>query len=171
MKLTAAIGTTALIAASAVLGVASSAQPPLPLNPLELSPHHVAISVANLKAESAWYAKVLGFDKVFCSHTADQQGCWMWIPGFRFDLIQQKGSSRIDKRVGVMRQGFLHVSLQTPLIQEALKQLRADGVAVQVFRYRNGRIMRLLIEDPEGNQIELHAYQGGPAISPGYWRW
>lgn len=163
MKLSAAIG----IAAMAVAGAASAGQP-APLNPLGLSAHHVAISVANLDVESAWYAKVLGFDKVFCSRDKDQKGCWMWIPGFRIDLLQQKGSSRIDKRIGVMRQGWLHVSLQTPIIGEALARLRADGVDVQVYKYPNGRIMRLLMEDPEGNQIELHAYQGGPAVTPGY---
>jgi len=163
MKLTATIG----IAAVVVAGAASAAQP-APLNPLELSPHHVAISVANLDVESAWYAKVLGFEKVFSSQDAGQKGCWMWIPGFRIDLMQQKGSSRIDKRVGVMRQGWLHVSLQTPIIEAALARLRADGVQVQVYKYTNGRIMRLIMEDPEGNQVELHAYQGGPAVTPGY---
>lgn len=166
MKLSVAIGITALLAAEAV----SAAQSPA-LNPLELSPHHVAISVANLNVETAWYAKVLGFDKVYSSHAADLSVSWMWIPGFRIDLMQQKGSSRIDKRIGPMRQGWVHLSLQTPIIGEVLKRLRAAGVDVQVFRYKNGHIMRLLIQDPEGNQIELHAYQGGPATTPGYRQW
>jgi len=163
MKLTAAIG----IGALTISGTCAAIQPP-PLNPLELSIHHVAISVANVNVESAWYAKVLGLDKVFCSTSSDRSECWMWIPGFRIDLIQQKGSTRIDRRFGPMRQGWLHLSLQTPIIREALDRLRSDDVHVQVFRYKNGHIMRLLMEDPEGNQIELHAYQGGPATKPGY---
>jgi len=33
------------------------------LNPLNLTPHHATISVADLDKESQWYATVLGFEK------------------------------------------------------------------------------------------------------------
>jgi catechol 2,3-dioxygenase-like lactoylglutathione lyase family enzyme len=162
----------AAAAISALLVSAAASAAPFPaVNPLQLSPHHVALSVANLHVESAWYARVLGFEEVYCSQPPGPKSCWMWIPGFRIDLLQQKGASRAEERFGGARRGWLHLSLQTPLIRQALQHLRVLGVAVQVFEYGNGHIMRLLFDDPEGNQIELHAYQGGPAITPGYYRW
>jgi len=142
----AAWGMTAF--ASASLGAGS--------NPLKLTPHHATISVADLDKESQWYASVLGFEKSKSFGSPDVRGCWMVIPGYRIDLIQQKGSSRMETHIGQLRQGWLHVVFQTPMIEKALKRLQAAGTDVKALRYDDGHLQRLILHDPEGNEVELH---------------
>jgi uncharacterized protein GlcG (DUF336 family)/catechol 2,3-dioxygenase-like lactoylglutathione lyase family enzyme len=124
-------------------------------NALKLTPHHATISVADLDKESQWYASVLGFEKSNFFDSPDAKGCWMVIPGYRVDLIQQKGSSRKDTQIGLLRQGWLHVVFQTPMIEEALKRLQAAGTDVKAFK-NDGHLQRLILHDPEGNEVELH---------------
>jgi catechol 2,3-dioxygenase-like lactoylglutathione lyase family enzyme len=141
-------------AALAMTGCASIAHGAEP-NPLKLTPHHATISVADLDKESQWYASVLGFQKSNPFENPGLKGCWMVIPGYRVDLIQQKGSSRKDTQLGLLRQGWLHVVFQTPMIEEALQRLRAAGTDVQAFKYGD-HLQRLILHDPEGNEVELH---------------
>jgi catechol 2,3-dioxygenase-like lactoylglutathione lyase family enzyme len=125
-------------------------------NPLKLTPHHATISVADLDKESQWYASVLGFEKSNPFDSPDARGCWMVIPGYRVDLIQHKGSSRKDTQIGVLRQGWLHVVFRTPMIEEALKRLEAAGADVKAFKSDDEHLQRLILHDPEGNEVELH---------------
>jgi len=143
-----------MAAALAMTGIVSSVRGAEP-NPLKLTPHHATISVADLDKESQWYASVLGFEKSSPFDNADSKGCWMVIPGYRVDLIQQKGSSRQDTRLGLQRQGWLHVVFQTPMIEEALRRLQVAGTDVKAFDY-DGHLQRLILHDPEGNEVELH---------------
>ena len=136
----------------AKISTALSAEP----NPLKLIPHHATISVADLDKESQWYASVLAFEKSNCFDSPDSKGCWMVIPGYRVDLIQQKGSSRKDTQIGPLRQGWLHVVFQTPMIEEALKRLQALGTDVKAFKSDDGHLQRLILHDPEDNEVELH---------------
>src|SRR5258708_8083195 len=104
-----------MAAALAMTGFASTALCDEP-NPLKLTPHHATISVADLDKESQWYASVLGFEKSNPFDYRDSKGCSMVIPGYRVDLIQQKGSSRKDTRLGLQRQGWLPLVFPTPMI-------------------------------------------------------
>jgi len=151
MKFTAAFMTAAL-GASALVSTSLAAES----NPLKLTPHHATISVADLDKESRWYASVLGLEKSNQFDSQDIRGCSMILPGYSIDLIQQKGSSRRDAQIGLLRQGWLHVVFRTPMIEEALKRLEAAGTDVKAFKYDNGRLQRLILHDPEGNEVELH---------------
>lgn len=144
---------------AAALGVAAFASISLCAEPnaLKLTPHHATISVADLDKESQWYASVLGFEKSNSFDSPDSKGCWMVIPGYRVDLIQQKGSSRKDTQLGLLRQGWLHVVFQTPIMEEALRRLQAAGTDVKSFKDNDGHLQRLILHDPEGNEVELHA--------------
>lgn len=165
MKLDVAFGIgTLFLTVFAVAG-----QQPEQPNPLRLTPHHASISVADLDRESQWYAHVLGLVKTYAYDNGDLKGCFMFLPGggFRIDLMQQKGSLRESNRIGLTRQGWLHVVFQTPLMDEALKRLQSFNTDVRVYRYKDGRLQRLVVHDPEGNEIELHAYDGlGPPAQP-----
>jgi catechol 2,3-dioxygenase-like lactoylglutathione lyase family enzyme len=125
-------------------------------NPLKLTAHHATISVANLEKESQWYTSVLGFERSNSFDSPDTRRCWMVIPGYRIDLIQQKGSSKRDSRIGPLKQGWLHVVFQTPMIAEALKRLESAGTDVKAFTSEDGHLQRLILHDPEGNEVELH---------------
>jgi len=141
MKLN-AVFMAAALGMTAFASTASRAEP----NPLKLTPHHATISVADLDRESQWYASVLGFEKSNPFDGPDSKGCWMVIPGYRVDLIQ----------IGLLRQGWLHVVFQTPMIEEALKRLQAAGTDVKAFKNDDGHLQRLILHDPEGNEVELH---------------
>ena len=105
MKLN-AVFMAAALGMAAFASISLCAEP----NPLKLTPHHATISVADLDKESQWYASVLGFEKSNPFDSPDSKGCWMVIPGYRVDLIQQKGSSRKDTQIGLPRQiGRAHV--------------------------------------------------------------
>jgi catechol 2,3-dioxygenase-like lactoylglutathione lyase family enzyme len=144
-----------MAAALAMTGFASTALR-AESNPLKLTPHHATISVADLDKESQWYASVLGFQKSNPFENPDSTGCSMVIPGYRVDLIQQKGSSRKDTQLGLLRQGWLHVVFRTPMIQEALQRLQAAGTDVEAFKSEDDHLQRLILHDPEGNEVELH---------------
>ena len=75
---------------------------------LELQPHHMTISVANLRTERDWYIEKLGFTLApmgpppGSSQTppppdANMQGAaQLKISGYRLDLIQYTGSQRAN---------------------------------------------------------------------------
>jgi catechol 2,3-dioxygenase-like lactoylglutathione lyase family enzyme len=147
-----AVFMTAALAMTGFVSTALHADP----NPFKLTPHHATISVADLAKESQWYASVLGFQKSNPFDNPDSKGCSMVIPGYSVDLIQQKGSSREDTRLGLLRQGWLHVVFQTPIIEKALKRLQAAGTDVKAFKSNDDHLQRLILHDPEGNEVELH---------------
>src|SRR5258708_29168939 len=112
---------------AAALGVTAfaSTAPRAEPNPLKLTPHHATISVADLDRENQWYASVLGFEKSNPFNSPDSKDCWVVILGYRVDLIQQKGSSRKDTQIGLLRQGRRPVVFPAPMIEEALNRLPA----------------------------------------------
>lgn len=144
-----------LVAVLVALGCAQ-ARTPVPLNPLRLSPQHATVVVANLGREVAWYEHVLGFRKrrSFLSGPVFklQQ---MTIPEYRIDLVWQKGSARPRHRPEYFQQGWVHVDFATPAIEADLRRLHAEHVQVTVIRDGQSAVRRLVLHDPEGNEIEI----------------
>jgi catechol 2,3-dioxygenase-like lactoylglutathione lyase family enzyme len=125
-------------------------------NPLKLSPHHATASVADLAKEANWYELVLGFQRSkLLGEGTDFQMYQMSIPGYRIDLVQQKGSSRQHETQGAFVQGWLHVVFKTPDIDTAYKHLVAQATDVKAFRDEHGAMTRLTFHDPEGNELEI----------------
>jgi catechol 2,3-dioxygenase-like lactoylglutathione lyase family enzyme len=125
-------------------------------NPLKLSPHHATASVGDLAKEAAWYERVLGFQRSkLLGDGADFQMYQMTMPGYRIDLVQQKGSSRQHEAQGAFEQGWLHVVFKTPDIDAAYKHLLAQGTDVNAFKDEHTAITRLTFHDPEGNELEI----------------
>lgn len=139
----------------AVFGCAR-ANTPGPLNPLRLSPQHATAVVANLSREVAWYEHVLGFRKgpSFLSGP-DFKLQQMTLPGYRIDLVWQRGSVRPPRRPEYFQQGWLHVDFTTPTLEADLRRLLAQHVHVTVIRNGQSAIRRLVLHDPEGNEIEI----------------
>jgi catechol 2,3-dioxygenase-like lactoylglutathione lyase family enzyme len=125
-------------------------------NPLQLTPHHATASVADLEKESAWYEHVLGFREAerFKMGT-DFEIRHMTIPGFRIDLACRKGSVRRRIVPGDLEQGWFHIVFKTPSIDTAYKFLVAKETDVKADRNDQSAITRLIVHDPEGNEIEL----------------
>lgn len=126
------------------------------LNPLQLSPHHVTASVADLGKEASWYERVLGFQRSkLLGEGTDFQMYQMTMPGYRIDLVLQKGSSRQHGAQGAFAQGWLHVVFKTPDIDAAYKHLVAQATDVKAFRDEHSAITRVTFHDPEGNELEI----------------
>ncbi len=135
---------------------------------LELQPHHMTISVANLRTERDWYIEKLGF--MFApmgpppgsSQTppppdANMQGAaQLKISGYRLDLIQYTGSQRAKiPSPRYLAQGWVHIAFSVSNLDAAFSFHEAAGTDVTGRRDSNGVLQGLLLHDPEGNEIEL----------------
>ena len=125
-------------------------------NPLRLLPNHATASVADLEKESEWYRRVLGFHEIHRVQGSPDFGVLqMGIPGYRIDLVWQKGSSRPHEAQGSFQQGWLHVVFETPVVDAAYKRLMELGTDVKADRNAQAAITRLVFHDPEGNELEI----------------
>ncbi len=135
---------------------------------LDLQPHHMTISVANLRAERDWYIEKLGFTVApmgpprGSSQTppppdANMQGAaQLKISGYRLDLIQYAGSQRATTpSPRYLAQGWVHIAFSVSNLDEAYSFLKAAGTDVTGRRDDKGALQGLLLHDPEGNEIEL----------------
>jgi len=124
-------------------------------NPLHLSTHHVTLGVKSIEVERRFYHEILGFT-VGPFHkrpTYDHQQ--MLIPGFRIDMIEQKGSVRPTQTMGTDKQGWLHLAFEVPKAASVYQKLKAEGVPVTPGRMDGQEIGSIYVTDPEGNRLEL----------------
>lgn len=123
-----------------------------------LAPQHVTISVENLDRVSEWYVRVLGFKAAPRSDSnPDFLNQHLTIPGYRIDLIKYKGSARPAPVNSLyLRQGWIHIAFSVPDLPAALKELQALNTDVTADnKDAKGVPTRLVVHDPEGNEIEL----------------
>ena len=138
---------------------AQTPAPASPDNPLQLTPHHATISVADLDKEEAWYIQVLGFkESSRAKRGEDFEHATLTLgSAYRIDLSWQKGSAR--HTVGApsdMEQGWRHIVFTTPSLEKILPILQANKPDMRVDRNaKTNAISQIFIRDPEGNEIEL----------------
>lgn len=123
-------------------------------NPLKLSSHHASLSVEDLDRQQAFYEKVLGFKMGNVRKGADGETRQLVIPGYAINLTKRSGSMRHPRAEGSLEQGWIHIVLATPILDEVHKRLEAQNIKTRPAMM-NGALSRLLVFDPEGNQIEL----------------
>jgi catechol 2,3-dioxygenase-like lactoylglutathione lyase family enzyme len=125
-------------------------------NPMRLAADHATASVEDCDKESEWYQLVFGMQLVSRNKMSDAfEVLQLGIPGFRIDLVKQKASSRQHQTTGYFTQGWLHVVFRTPAIDAAYKHLQELGTDVTANRDAQGVIYRLVVHDPEGNELEV----------------
>ena len=135
---------------------ATPAEQPHPVT--GLVPDHATISVANIDREVEWYGRVLGF-KLWRKMDADPNNinAQLWIPGYRIDLIQMKGSTRpapVDPLY--LQQGWIHVVFHVENVANALKELQALHVEPhEVNKDGQGNLIQIRLRDPENNEVEI----------------
>jgi catechol-2,3-dioxygenase len=123
-----------------------------------LAPQHITISVESLNRESEWYVDVLGFKAEPSSGgNPDFLIQHLTIPGYRIDLIKYKGSTRpAPVNPLYLRQGWIHIAFSVPDLATAFKELQALNTDVKADnKNAKGEPTRLVLHDPEGNEIEL----------------
>lgn len=151
---------------------------PAALNPLQLLPDHMTLSVADLAQEQAWYQRMFGLRDILhlkrpgfeVSHMSLGQS----LHDFHIDLVRKQGSSRPmlpgeragqrpaakEETAGSIRQGWVDVVLKTPVIDEVYKRLSEQGSDVRADRNNKGLVWRLYLHDPEGNEVQVNAIGG-----------
>lgn len=131
------------------------AQTPDP-NPLQLTLHHATLSVADMDKEVAWFQRVLGFQVAEqIKMGTDAEVTHMTIPGYRIDLAWRKGSVRHEKGKGDLEQGWMHIVFKSPVVGAAYDKLVAEQTDVKADRDAKSAITRMIVHDPEGNEIEI----------------
>jgi catechol 2,3-dioxygenase-like lactoylglutathione lyase family enzyme len=136
--------------------VSAAAQAPKPLT--GLVPQHITISVEDMNRETDWYVKVLGFEIVpFNDTDPNFLNHHLTIPGYRIDLVKYKGSSRpAVPNPLYLQQGWIHIAFSVPDLDAALKQLQALHTDVKADSPDpKGVPSRLVVHDPEGNELEF----------------
>ncbi len=126
------------------------------LNPLNLTADHATISVADMDKLTEWYGRVLGFrEESRNKKSQDYEVRHLAIPGFRVDLVWEKGSVRHPATSVFSNQGWVHIVFRTTSIDAVYKRLTALGINDRVDRDDKGQILRLFVHDPEGNESEI----------------
>ena len=133
--------------------VATTAQSAELQNPLKFSAHHASVYVMDADKEQAFYEKALGFTTIGVRPDGDGETRQLAIPGFAIYLTKR---SNLKPRPGEgsIQQGWRHIVLATPILDEVKKKLEAANASVTPYMV-NGVLSRLRVLDPEGNAIEI----------------
>jgi catechol 2,3-dioxygenase-like lactoylglutathione lyase family enzyme len=150
-----------LLAVGAIICSKKSFAQTADVNPLQLAPHHVTASVADIDKESEWYQRVLGFREIARENNGTDFALrQMGIPGYRIDLRWSKGTVR-PAREGVQPgQGWFHVVFKTPKIEAVLQKLTDEKTDVKAYKNGQALITRMVVHDPEGNEVEIVPAEG-----------
>jgi len=133
--------------------------PPLPA----LKPFMVAISVADLKAETDWYVETLGFKVEKDVSIGDGRVYFRWLTlgDQRIELVYsptaRDGTPRPKPPGHAALHGFTHVTLETADLEAVKAALAARGVTptLDVTEVTPLGIKVLYLTDPEGNAVEI----------------
>lgn len=151
-----------MVLATAISGagqapVAQAASAPQAMTVLELRAEHATISVANIDNERNWYRDKLGFTQTRHIERGPDFEIWqLTIPGYRMDLVRVTGSQRPKSPTPLyLQQGWVHITFSTPDIAKSYEFLKTAGTDVKADLNDHNAITRLVLHDPEGNEIEI----------------
>ncbi|OJY67168.1 MAG: hypothetical protein BGP16_18450 [Sphingobium sp. 66-54] len=133
--------------------------PPLPA----LNHFMVAISVADLKAETDWYVEKLGFKVEKDVSIGDGRVYFRWLTlgDQRIELVYsptaKDGTPRPKPPAHAGLHGFTHVTLETVDLEATKAALAARGVTpvLDVTEVAPLGIKVFYLTDPEGNAVEI----------------
>jgi len=123
---------------------------------------HVAIYVNNLEVEKDFYVKYFGAQasEKYTNFRNDFSSYFLVFDnGSRFEIMHRTGM--IDPKKAKYRSGYHHVALKvgdTKAVDALTAQMEDDGVyVVTAPRSTGDGYYASIVEDPEGNEIEILA--------------
>lgn len=155
--------TLALAAVGLAGGSAATAQGPEVAAALEFDHFMVAISVADIEKETAWFVDNLGFTVARDASLRDGAVRFRWLTNGneRIELIgiadSQPGAARPKPPGHAAVRGITQVTLETPDIEATRAALAAKGVTpvLDITEVAPLGIKVMYLLDPEGNAIEI----------------
>ncbi|MFF7146246.1 VOC family protein [Streptomyces nodosus] len=127
--------------------------------------HHISLSVADLKAQEAWYGAAFGLVHVEERFEMKAAGVRTAVvsdgAGLRMEFVERADSSPVvhaDPFAAASVQTFAHLALQVPDLDAAFARLTGEHSAAVVSAPAPGvteGMRYAYISDPEGNLLEL----------------
>ena len=125
--------------------------------------HHVGLTVRDVEASEAWYARVLGFQRVFVEpHNGGTGYCVVMIrPGTTLDIGLDHHDGNAGEAFGEQRTGLDHLSIAVERREDLdawAAHLDRVGVAHgEIAQREYGQIAcaTLCFRDPDNIQLEL----------------
>jgi lactoylglutathione lyase len=130
---------------------------------MEIEPHHVAVTVLDLDASQAWYARAFGFEpQVEFTLPDGVRGAMLRsASGARIELFEVTdagdGLKDADPPTAMRTRGYGHVGFTTDDLQGAFGAAVSAG-ATPVWDPRPSPepgLWMAFVHDPEGNLVEL----------------
>ncbi|MGK9063737.1 VOC family protein [Stutzerimonas chloritidismutans] len=126
-----------------------------------IKPHHVGISVPDMDAAIAWYARMLGFElemRAFIE-LIPAQVAFIRRGDFRIELFEVEGAAplpadRREPNLDVRTHGNKHLCLAVSAVETTVQGLREKGADIVFQKVVQGTPMAF-IRDVAGNLIEL----------------
>jgi catechol 2,3-dioxygenase-like lactoylglutathione lyase family enzyme len=124
---------------------------------------HVGLTVADLDAMTAWYAKAfdLAAEFEFALPQHDFRGVMLRGAGYRLELLERAGSVAGLQAAGpveaALTRGFGHVAFDVPDVDAAHERLLGLGAADRMSPRPSPEpgVRMAYVADPEGNLVEL----------------
>jgi len=157
------ISQLAIAAVALCTATAAPAQgPEFAGEPLRFNHFMVAISVADIERESAWFTENLGFTVVTDTSMRDGAVRFRWLVNGneRIELIQtdsQPGTPHPAPPGHAAIRGFSQLTLETDDINAVRASLAANGITpvLDITEVAVLGIKVMYLVDPEGNPIEI----------------
>jgi methylmalonyl-CoA/ethylmalonyl-CoA epimerase len=128
----------------------------------EIVPHHVGLSVPDLKAAINWYRDMLGFtlEKQMEMPFLHAKIAFMMTGDFRIEIFEVEGARPLPEerrfpQKDLTTHGWKHLSVGVKDVKKTLEILKKKGVDVALEGEVNGEPMAFL-RDPAGNLVELN---------------
>jgi catechol 2,3-dioxygenase-like lactoylglutathione lyase family enzyme len=125
---------------------------------------HVGLTVADLPAMTAWYAKALDLDVEFefaLDHVDFRGAMLRSADGWRLELLHRPegrpGLQAASPVEAALTHGFGHVALDVPDVDSAYEALLATGASDRMSPRPSPEpgVRMAYVADPEGNLVEL----------------
>lgn len=131
---------------------------------IDISLHHVGISVADAEESAAWYKKMFGFKEIARINQEGMKVVHIQRGNCYIELFQVEGAKSLPdyrrdptKDLGV--HGTVHFAFQVPDVKAAIKELRAKGAEVAMEPVDTPGVAFTFIRDNSGNCFELIQYK------------
>lgn len=134
---------------------------------IEISHHHVGLSVPNAEESAAWYKRMLGFEVVL--RMTEKAANAMKIVHIKrgncyIELFEVEGARplpeyRRDPSADFREHGLKHMAFQVPDVLAAVKELRSKGAEVAMEPVVTPGIVFAFVRDNAGNPFELIQYK------------